>query len=104
MDGANTFKGQTVFNIDKNLRDPSRIANKLAHDLIIDLEHISGFRTTFLEVYVRTTPRIEESEYNSFGLYTHIEQPNRDISRSRGLDDDVYLIYSQNLLLAYHHS
>lgn len=97
VDGANTFKGQTVFNIDKNLRDSSRIANKLAHDLIIDLEHISGFRTTFLEVYIRDDSLgIEESEYNSFGLYTHIEQPNRTYLRSRGLDDDGTLYIAEN--------
>jgi spore coat protein H len=88
MDGVDAFHGQSVFNLNKHLNDPSRIANKLAHDLIIGLEHISSFRTSFLEVYIRDASLDkDESEFNSYGLFTHIEQPNKAYLKSRGLDE-----------------
>lgn len=83
------FEGQSVLNIDKNLNDPSRIANKLAHDLIKDLRHISGFRTNFLEVYIRDDSLDgKKLDYNPYGLYTHIEQPNKTYLKSHGLDEN----------------
>lgn len=88
MDGTEGFNGQSSFNLGKHLNDPSRIANKLAHDLIINLEHISGFRTNFLEVYIKDDSIEENADFNSYGLYTHIEQPNKAYLRSRGLDEN----------------
>jgi len=82
IDGA--YWGQSVFNINKNLRDPSRIANKLAHDLIKDIDHIYGFRTNFLRVYIRDDK--QEGDFVPYGLYTHIEQPNKAYLKARGLD------------------
>lgn len=97
MDGIDAFQGQAVINLNKNLNDPSRIANKLAHDLIIDLEHISGFRTSFLEVYIRDASLDkDESEFHSYGLYTHIEQPNKAYLKSHGLDQNGSLYRAEN--------
>ena len=87
LNGTEGFSGKSIFNLDKQLNDPSRIANKLAHDLINNLEHISGFRTNFLEVYIRDDSIKEETDFISYGLYTHIEQPNKAYLRSRGLDE-----------------
>lgn len=87
MDGIKGFQGQSVFNFNKSLNDPSRIANKIAHDLIKDLDNICGFRTNFLEVYIKDGSANEgQSEFISYGLYTHIEQPNKSYLKSRGLD------------------
>lgn len=97
IDGIDGFKGQSVFNINKQLNDPSRIANKLAHDLIIDLQHISSFRTEFLEVYIRDDSLDEKKkEFHSYGLYTHIEQPNKTYLRSRGLDANASLYRAED--------
>lgn len=88
MDGTEGIKGQSTFNLDKNLNDTSRIANKLAHDLIIDLKHISGFRTSFLEVFIRDDELKEKADFYTYGLYTHIEQPNKAYLKSHGLDEN----------------
>jgi spore coat protein H len=89
MDGTEGFNGQSTYNINKNMNDPSRIANKLAHDLIINLKHISGFRTSFFELYIKDNSLINsETDFNSYGLYTHIEQPNKSYLKSRGLDEN----------------
>lgn len=97
MDGIDAFQGQAVINLNKYLKDPSRIANKLAHDLIIDLEDISGFRTSFLEVYIRDASlKDDESEFHSYGLYTHIEQPNKAYLKSHGLDQNGSLYRAEN--------
>lgn len=97
MDGIKVLGGQAVFNIDKNIGDPSRIANKLAHDIIMDIDNISGFRTNFLEVYIKDDSLDrEERIFNSYGLYTHTEQPNKTYLRSRGLDDKGSLYYAEN--------
>ncbi|TAH67864.1 MAG: hypothetical protein EWM47_08680 [Anaerolineaceae bacterium] len=102
VDGIDGINGQSVFNLDKQLNDPSRIANKLAHDLIIDLKHITGFRTEFLEVYIRDDSIEEDESFNSYGLYTHIEQPNKTYLRSRGLDEkgSLYRAVDFNFQLA----
>lgn len=97
MDGSEGFNGQSTFNLGKHLNDPSRIANKLAHDLIIDIQHISSFRTYFLEVYIRNDSiKEEKSDFNSYGLYTHIEQPNKAYLRNRGLDEKGSIYRAEN--------
>lgn len=97
MDGVDGFQGQSVFNINKHLNDPSRIANKLAHDLIIDVDNILGFRTSFLDIYIRDNSLIDgESEFHSYGLYTHTEQPNKTYLRSRGLDPNGSIYRAEN--------
>lgn len=89
------YNGQSVFNIDKNLKDPSRIANKLAHDLIKDLDHISGFRTNFLQLFIKDAS-LSSDEFFSCGLYTHIEQPNKAYLRNHGLDENGNLYMAEN--------
>lgn len=97
MDGIEAYEGQAVFNIDKNLGDPSRIANKLAHDLIKNLDDITGFRTDFFHVFIRDLSSSgTEGEFYSYGLYTHIEQPNKAYLRSRGLDENGNLYRAEN--------
>lgn len=97
MDGKDAFHGQSVFNLNKEANDPSRIANKLAHDLIIDLEHITGFRTNFTEVFIRDDSSSDgKNEFHSYGLYTHIEQPNKTYLRSHGLDENGSLYRAED--------
>lgn len=89
MEGTEGFNGQSRYNLSKNLNDPSRIANKLAHDLIIDVDHIASFRTSFLEVHIRDDSiKADNTDFIPYGLYTHIEQPNRDYLKSHGLDEN----------------
>lgn len=89
MEGIEGFNEQSSLNLNKHLNDPSRIANKLAHDLIINLENISGFRTNFLEVFIKDDSiKEEETDFQSYGLFTHIEQPNKTYLKSRGLDEN----------------
>ncbi len=102
MDGSPGYKGQSVFNLNKHLNDPSRIANKLAHDLIYDLQHISGFRTEFVELYIRDDSLGDKKkDYHSYGLYTHIEQPNKTYLRSRGLDENASLYRAENFYFQF---
>lgn len=97
MGGFDGLHGQAVFNIDKNLNDPSRIANKLAHDLIKGLDHIAGFRTNFLHVYIRDDSLTdEERAFHSYGLYTHKEQPNKRYLRVHGLDENGSLYKAED--------
>ncbi len=97
VEGANGYEGQMVLNLDKNTNDPSRIANKLAHDLIKDLDNMSGFRTSFFEVYIRDdSAESKDGEFHSFGLYTHIEQPNRAYLKSHGLDENGTIYRAEN--------
>ena len=97
MDGTEGFNGQLKYNLDKNLNDPSRIANKLAHDLIIDVDHIASFRTSFLEAYIRDdSANTGDTDYISYGLYTHIEQPNKNYLKSHGLDENGSLYRAED--------
>ncbi|HPU63929.1 MAG TPA: CotH kinase family protein, partial [Mobilitalea sp.] len=97
LDGVYAYRGQAVFNLNKNLRDPSRIANKLAHDLIKNLDNIAGFRTDFLNVFIKDASASgPQNEFYSYGLYTHIEQPNRAYLRAHGLDEKGSIYRAEN--------
>lgn len=96
MKGTEGYNGQSVYNLDKNLNDPSRIANKLAHDLIIGLDHMAGFRTSFHEVYIKDDSIKEDTKFYSYGLYTHIEQPNKAYLKTHGLDEKGSIYRAEN--------
>lgn len=81
------YKGFTVLNLNKHVSDPSKIANKFSFDMMSQLDNMASLRTNFVKIYIRDASLPEgQSKYVYYGLYTNIEQPNKDFLTSHGLD------------------
>lgn len=81
------YKGFTVLNLNKHVSDPSKIANKFSFDMMSQLDNMASLRTNFVKIYIKDASLPEgQSKYVYYGLYTNIEQPNKDFMTSHGLD------------------
>ena len=83
----NNYKGFSVLNLNKHSQDPSKIANKFSFDMISKLDNMVSFRTNFVKVYIKDASLPEgQNKFVYYGLYTNVEQPNKDFLTSHGLD------------------
>lgn len=86
------FKGFTVLNLNKHVLDPSKIANKFSFDIMSQLDNMASLRTNFVRIYIKDASLpSDQSKYVYYGLYTNIEQPNKDFLSSHGLDVNASL-------------
>ena len=85
-DEAETFDGQDVLNLNKHSEDITKIATKLETDLLTDIPDTASYRTYFMRVFIRdaSLPK-EQQKFRYYGLYTHIEQPNKSYLERRSL-------------------
>ncbi|MEK4699838.1 CotH kinase family protein [Solibacillus sp. FSL R7-0668] len=90
LDSAATWNDQRTINLNKHVSDGSRLLNKLSFDLIEPIPNISSLRTQFIHLYVKDTTA-GSTEYVDYGLYTHIEQPNKQFLRNHLFDPNGYL-------------
>ncbi len=79
------FRGQWILNLNKHYEDPTRIRQKFCFDYISMFSDMISLRTTFVHLYVIDASK-GETAYSDYGLFTHVEQPNRDFLRAHGLD------------------
>lgn len=86
FDDQGTFNGLQVLNLNKHYKDILRIRNKLAYDLIEDIDGLIGLRTRFVRLYIW-----ENGVKEDYGLFTLVEQPNKAFLDSHGLDADGQL-------------
>jgi len=83
------YKGFTVLNLNKHVYDPSKIANKFSFDMMSQLTNMTSLRTNFVKVYIKDASLpTGQDRYVYYGLYTNIEQPNKDFLTSHGLDSN----------------
>lgn len=86
------YKGFTILNLNKHVYDPSKVSNKFSFDMMSQLDNMVSLRTNFVKVYIRDASKpASQSKYVYYGLYTNIEQPNRDFLTSHGLDVNASL-------------
>ena len=83
---AGEFQGQTILNLNKHSEDYSKITTKFCTDILQGMEDMVSYRTNFMRVWIRDTslPKAEQ-EFKYYGLFTHIEQPNKKFLEVRGL-------------------
>jgi len=86
FDDVNAFKGMRVLNLNKHYKDNFRIRNKLAYDVLEEMDNLIGLRTRFVRLYIT-----EGGKRSDFGLFTLVEQPNKAFLSSHGLDADGQL-------------
>ena len=80
------FEGQTILNLNKHSEDFSKITTKFCTDVLQDMDNMVSYRTNFMRVWIRdaSLPK-DEQEFVYYGLFTHIEQPNKRFLEARGL-------------------
>lgn len=83
------FLGQKTLNINKHTEDSSKITTKFCTDVLQQMDNIASYRTNFMRVWIRdvSLPKSRQ-KFEYYGLYTHIEQPNKQYLESRGLSSD----------------
>lgn len=86
-----TWNQQTTINLNKHQTDGLRFRNKLAFSLIEDIPQIMGLRTQFVHLYVKDTTGNQPNQFVDYGLYTQVEQLNKDGMRAHGLDSTGHL-------------
>lgn len=81
------FEEQSTLNLNKHVSDISKITNKFCMDIMKPIKNIASFRTNFMIVYIRdaSLPK-KEQKYKYYGLYTHVEQPNKSYLKNRDFD------------------
>jgi len=84
-DGIGSFRGQKVLNLNKNTKDYSKVKQKFCFDYIALFPDMISMRTTFFHLYVKDAEK-GETEFKDYGLFVHVEQPNKDFLRAHGLD------------------
>ncbi|WP_214630864.1 exopolysaccharide Pel transporter PelG [Paenibacillus agaridevorans] len=87
-----TYLDQRTLNLNKHSLDYSRIRNKLSFDLFEKIPDMTSLRTQFIHLYVKDlTTGVSSANYEDYGLYTHVEQPNKPFLRSHMLDPNGHL-------------
>lgn len=96
-DSAGLWYGQSVLNLNKHKDDRTRVRNKLAFDYFTRLPDIISLRTNFVELHVKDqTQDPSNEEFESYGLYTHVEQLNEEALAARGLNTGGQLYKVEN--------
>ena len=85
FDNQGTFQGQQVLNLNKHTFDNSRAAQKFCMDQMAYFPDMVSLRTNFFRVYIKDGTQTN-SAYVNYGLFTHVEQPNKTFLSDRGLD------------------
>lgn len=90
LDSAGTWNDQGTLNLNKHYNDLTKVRNKLSFDLMEEIPNLSSLRTQFVHLYVKDTTA-GSTLYEDYGLYTHIEQPNKKFLRNHLFDPNGYL-------------
>ncbi|MGN7476638.1 exopolysaccharide Pel transporter PelG [Solibacillus silvestris] len=90
LESAGTWNDQTTINLNKHIADGSRLRNKLSFDLMEQIPNISSLRTQFVHLYVKDLTS-GSNTYEDYGLYTHVEQPNKKFLRNHLFDPNGFL-------------
>lgn len=92
FEDTDLWQNQQTINLNKHSYDTSRLGNKLSFDLLEKIPNITSLRTQFIHLYVKDlTGETQQTSYEDYGLYTHVEQPNKLFLKSHWLDPDGYL-------------
>ena len=81
-----TWRGQRTIALNKHMGEGLRFRNKMAYDLIRDIDQMMGLRTQFVHLYVKDLTESTSGVFEDYGLYTQVEQLNKTALKAHGLD------------------
>lgn len=95
-DGNDLWRQQRIINLNKHPADHTRIRNKLSFDYMSKIGYFN-FDTQFVQLFVKDLTKDPQSqEFEDYGLFTHVEQPNKNFRSRNGLDEDGYFYKAIN--------
>jgi len=92
---AGRYEGQTIINLKKGYGKPCRAEEKFAFDLFASLPNMMSLRTEFVHVYVKNADA-PSPYYESYGIYTLVEQPDENYFLNRSLDTSANMYQAEN--------
>lgn len=92
-DNKGTWNDQTTIALNKHQTEGLRFRNKLAFDMMADIDQIMSLQTTFVHLYVKdtTSEAGEDALFEDYGIYTQVEQLNKSALARHGLDKRGHL-------------
>ncbi len=91
FDTTEPWDGFDIINLNKHYGDKLKIVNKFCYDYFELIPDFVSMRTRFVKLYVRDLSSAKDSSFVNYGLYTFIEQPNKNFLRTHGLDVNAHL-------------
>lgn len=86
------WNGQRTINLNKHQTEALRFRNKLSYDLMEEIPQLMGARTSFVHLYVKDeTSDNPSGKFEDYGLYTQVEQINKNYLKDHGLDENANL-------------
>lgn len=95
-----SWRGQRTIALNKHMGEGLRFRNKMAYDLIKEIDQMMGLRTQFVHLYVKDLTDSENGVFEDYGLYTQVEQLNKAALKAHGLDSTGQL-YKVNFFEFY---
>ncbi|MGE5397282.1 MAG: CotH kinase family protein [Chitinophagales bacterium] len=87
QNNAGLWNGQRIINLNKHSADITRVRNKLSFDFFRIIPDMVSLRTRFVVLHVKDLSSGDSANfYQTYGLYTQVEQPNHKFLVSHGLD------------------
>lgn len=92
-DNKGTWNDQTTIALNKHQTEGLRFRNKLAFDMMADIDQIMSLQTTFVHLYIKdtTSEAGEDALFEDYGIYTQVEQLNKSALARHGLDKRGHL-------------
>lgn len=90
-DNKGDWRGQTTIALNKHMSEGLRFRNKMAFDMLADIDELMSLRTTFVRLYVKDTTKSADAKFEDYGIYTQVEQLNKTALKAHGLDNRGHL-------------
>jgi hypothetical protein len=86
-ENSNPWMNQEKLNLNKHPYDSTRVKNKFCFDFFKIIPNMISLRTQFVNLFVKDlSGESKDTDFIDYGLYTHIEQPNKRFLRNHSLD------------------
>lgn len=95
-DKEGLWHNQKVINLVKDYKDPLRFRSKLAFDYFSIMPDITSLRTRFVRLFIKDLTATPNAEFEDYGLFTQIEQPNKLFMTNHQLDPNAHLYKAEN--------
>ena len=92
-EGVPPWRHERRLQLNKHPFDVERLRNKLAFDLIRDIDHLNSLRTQFVHLNIE-----DNGQTTDYGVYTHVEYLGESYLSNRGYDTDSAIYQSVNFL------
>lgn len=92
FNNSSLWKGQRKINLNKHEVDITRVRNKLCFDYFKMIPDITSCRTQFVHLHVKDlSGNKSDTGFVDYGLYTQVEQINKQYLKRHGLDHNGQL-------------